>query len=189
MNTATSQFDGHTPGPWMPVNLPFADCRILPTDAYGTVLGGGPIADVLNAKDGSKEANARLIAAAPELLRQRDALAEALRWSLGHLPDTAPDYSEAYTWGLYVARATLASIENGALTVDINQRLKEAADPTTSPERLAELAGDRKVGVRWWVARNPSTPAETLDRLTNDHNWTVELAAKTEALRRRTHPR
>lgn len=113
MNTATSEFEGHTPGPWMPVNLPFADCRILPTDAYGTVLGGGPIADVLNAKDGSKEANARLIAAAPELLRQRDALAEACRRVI-RARENRGSPNQCMLAAMAQVRAALASIENGA---------------------------------------------------------------------------
>ena len=71
--------------------------------------------------------------------------------------------------------------------MDLDQRLKEAADPTTSPERLAELAGDSSAWVRWRVAQNSETPAAALERLAADAYLAVRQAAEAETSRR-THP-
>lgn len=74
-----SQFEGHTPGPWgVEEDDSFADCEFIPVHApYGN--GTTPIAEVqpcLNEDyDGfaftdAERANARLIAAAPDLLAE-----------------------------------------------------------------------------------------------------------------------
>jgi hypothetical protein len=59
----------HTEGPWRKGTLQGFENRIYPIDAYNTVRGG-PICEVFDKPfdDGSLEANARLIAAAPEML-------------------------------------------------------------------------------------------------------------------------
>lgn len=86
MNTATSQFKGHTPGEWRLLN----DGRIEATSLYDTDDRGGAAPfivatvrtglPVANEKThGCTGANGRLMAAAPVLLRQRDALLEVLR--------------------------------------------------------------------------------------------------------------
>lgn len=47
-------------------------------------------------------------------------------------------------------------------------RHQEAADESTSPQRLSELAGDDDPVVRYWVAKNPSTPPQVLVKLAYD---------------------
>ncbi len=120
MNTATSQFDGHTPGPWQIDTDTRDGARTLILDRDGLLVadsGAGSNPNDRAAARAECERNARLIAAAPELLRQRDALAEALREVTDRyerldrrhaLPDSGPNGSIAR------ARAALASIENGA---------------------------------------------------------------------------
>jgi hypothetical protein len=49
----------------------------------------------------------------------------------------------------------------------------EAANPNTTPERLAELATDENWSVRECVARNPNTPAKTLEQLATDEDSEV----------------
>ena len=48
------------------------------------------------------------------------------------------------------------------------QRLREAADPATSPWRLAELADNPDADVRIEVAANPSASSLTILRLGRD---------------------
>ncbi len=48
-----------------------------------------------------------------------------------------------------------------------------ARNPNTSPESLERLANDEDSCVRYWIARNPNTLPETLDRLANDYDWVV----------------
>jgi hypothetical protein len=48
------------------------------------------------------------------------------------------------------------------------QRLREAADPVTSPWRLATLADDPDPDVRMAVAANPSASSLTILRLGRD---------------------
>jgi hypothetical protein len=50
------------------------------------------------------------------------------------------------------------------------QRLHEAADPSTSPWRLATLADDADPDVRMAVAANPSASTLTILRLGRDVN-------------------
>ncbi len=84
----------HTPGPWRDV-----DGRIF-SDGY--LISGAPIATVHKRKaSGQYEANARLIAAAPELL-------EALR---GLVSIYSTDSTEAE---VIDARAAIAKAEGGA---------------------------------------------------------------------------
>ncbi|HEU0013479.1 MAG TPA: hypothetical protein VFQ45_07330 [Longimicrobium sp.] len=54
---------------------------------------------------------------------------------------------------------------------------KEAENPATAPERLAELAGHLDYDVRENVARNPATPADALRRLVEaDDSLAVDVA-------------
>ncbi len=67
----------HTPAPWKFIKSPMFGnkLRICPVDAYGGLRSDGPIADVFY----SDEANARIIAAAPELLDALKELDAAIR--------------------------------------------------------------------------------------------------------------
>lgn len=77
-----SEFEGHTPGLWRLFDDDGSDAHgrlIWGGDTDASSLQGCPVAIVLpDGHEASFEANARLIAAAPTLLAQRDALAEAL---------------------------------------------------------------------------------------------------------------
>ena len=115
MNTATSQFDGHTPGEWKIKAINSRTNRVVGDETSSGwdklhITGGNRTIAVVY-----RQADARLIAAAPELLRQRDALLAALR---GIMPEAVgwgnslshDDYADAAR----KAAKVLESIENGA---------------------------------------------------------------------------
>ena len=52
-------------------------------------------------------------------------------------------------------------------------KVKEANNPNTSPQRLAELALDPDDNIRSTVAMNPATPAKVLKQLTSDPSENV----------------
>ena len=70
-----SKFEGHSLGPWRRKGWSIVDgygilvCRIQPWDSSGCRI--------------DDNADAELIAAAPDLLAERDRLQEAVRWFLG----------------------------------------------------------------------------------------------------------
>ena len=80
----------HTPGPWGIIKWQNKHLRIVPRDAYGNSRGDGPIADVFY-NHGEQEANARLIAKAPDQQALIDELVEALRDVVGYLGDSDGD--------------------------------------------------------------------------------------------------
>lgn len=76
--TQTDKYAGHTPGPWN------ADYN-APGHGWGKLIqgaNGAAVAAAVELADGSGPANARLIADAPTLLAQRDALVAALEGML-----------------------------------------------------------------------------------------------------------
>lgn len=121
MNTATPQFDGHTPGEWKIKAINSRTNRVVGDETSSGwdklhINGGNRTIAVVY-----READARLIAAAPELLRQRDALASALKRLLNRLdwsgrPGRDPQQLgiSSVDMDLATARNTLSSIENGA---------------------------------------------------------------------------
>jgi hypothetical protein len=62
---------------------------------------------------------------------------------------------------------------------------RRVADPDTSPEQLAELAGHHAWVVRAAVAGHPRVPGDTLEVLRRDRAWGVRAAVKR---RERGHP-
>lgn len=96
----TKQFDGHTPGPWTPwqVVIPFRGWEVI--DA--TTRQG--IARTPNTRP-TDEKNACLIAAAPRLLAERNALLAACKASLFFMPATARETIQIIT-------AAIAQAEN-----------------------------------------------------------------------------
>ncbi len=99
----------HTPGPWFAVNdgTSIHD-RLTRFDEYGARIGETPnaIADIYTMpRLGEREANARLIAAAPELVAALKSLSEAVR-DAGK-EGTAGNLAHAEVQ----ARATLAKAE------------------------------------------------------------------------------
>jgi hypothetical protein len=58
----------------------------------------------------------------------------------------------------------------------INERARNAADPTASETLLRELAKDKAPRVRGAVAANPQAPAGVLRALADDANWKVRDA-------------
>ncbi|MCL8026027.1 variant leucine-rich repeat-containing protein [Nocardioides bruguierae] len=58
----------------------------------------------------------------------------------------------------------------------INARARVAADWSTSPDTLSELASDSSSKVREAVAKNPSTYVEVLEVLVRDEKWAVRFA-------------
>ena len=55
--------------------------------------------------------------------------------------------------------------------------VREAQDPKTTPDRLAQLAGSPDANVRRTVARNGATPAATVLSLLADGSWEVRAVA------------
>lgn len=51
-----------------------------------------------------------------------------------------------------------------------------AANPSTPPDFLAQMAGNEKVHIREIVATNPSTPARAIKQLAEDQNLSVRVA-------------
>ena len=88
----------HTPGPWR-----YVRANPSPTTGEHLIAGAKPgyLAEVRDCGSGDVEANARLIAAAPDL---RD----ALRLALPHLEAVAFKDNAAYA----LARAALAKLDN-----------------------------------------------------------------------------
>jgi hypothetical protein len=88
----------HTPGPWRAARQ-----NPSPTTGEWMIAGGKPgyLAEVRDCGSGDVGANARLIAAAPDLL-------EALQWAIDQLPDDLDlDHREAMaTARAAIARAT-----------------------------------------------------------------------------------
>lgn len=105
--------------------------------------------------------------AAPELLSQRNELADALR---DLLVEIAAQSEHLDISAIDRARTVLNTIDEHKREWELTRKTKEAKDPRTSPERLAELAADQHAGVRWFVAQHPSTPAAVLDRLGRDQD-------------------
>ena len=99
----TKQFEGHTPGPWK-VNDRWAE-QIVTNPFREQVKGdnGINIAKVYWGTDGH-EANAALIAAAPELLAVHDDLVAALEHEIARNHDHDPDKCS----GCELAKAALA---------------------------------------------------------------------------------
>ena len=92
----------HTPGPWMMIKYPGDKCYTIRTrEAYRAESGEGPIGHIPIAEictDGQPdEANARLIAAAPELLAALE--------NMSAVPDC---YGPEATAALRHARAAIA---------------------------------------------------------------------------------
>lgn len=83
----------HTPGPWrlgspgIGVGVQGADGTWVVTNVGGT---GGYTLRPDGTHDDSGEANARLIAASPDLLEALRALLEAVEWSSTAMPDAMP---------------------------------------------------------------------------------------------------
>lgn len=87
----SSQFDGHTEGPWKVVHRhPNEEtrkhyCEIVPTNCMVFGYASVAVAEQYCAEAEEQKANARLIAAAPSLLadnkRLRELLAVALEWA------------------------------------------------------------------------------------------------------------
>jgi hypothetical protein len=61
--------------------------------------------------------------------------------------------------------------------MDNRALIKEAQTPTTTAERLGELAAHADADVRRAAARNGSLPAESLTRLLDDESWEVRTIA------------
>ncbi|MFC6021636.1 hypothetical protein ACFP2T_36410 [Plantactinospora solaniradicis] len=61
--------------------------------------------------------------------------------------------------------------------LDGYRRVLEARSAVTIPERLRGLADDPIRPVRLWVARNPRTPPDALDRLLHDSDSWVQWNA------------
>lgn len=59
--------------------------------------------------------------------------------------------------------------------MSVEERVKLARDPSTSPEELDRLSHDSDEDVRCWVAEHPLTSTETLNRLSHDLEWLVRL--------------
>ena len=98
----------HTPGPWMwnGKDMPFADIE----DAHGDVIAGVNECDRDDDAQARAEerANARLIAAAPELLA-------ALRGIMSTDDLSRNDWPSDTMAILTIARAAIAKVEGGAL--------------------------------------------------------------------------
>lgn len=69
----------HTPGPW------FADDQKVRAEIDHVLIAGCSVRDL---ETSECQANARLIAAAPETKQQRDELLEALQQARGYVTDT-----------------------------------------------------------------------------------------------------
>jgi hypothetical protein len=61
--------------------------------------------------------------------------------------------------------------------IGLAERLDQAADPATSPWRLAALADDAEPEVRMTVATNPSASSLTVSRLRRDPDIRVRSGA------------
>jgi hypothetical protein len=91
--------------------------------------------------------------------------AVALAWMAGR--------TQIIAW---VERA--ASVNVGERADDLDRGLRDAADKTTSPTRLAELAKSPYPRVRALVAEHAATPAETLQLLAADRERVVREAVE-----------
>lgn len=111
MNTDTTNFAGHTPGPWQA----FQGAKdIAPFVAAGTGKRDS-ICECYTFEHRAEVPNARLIAAAPELLAERDQLREALVQALLTLDRLSDE--DLPDGGLYVSkmiRTALAACGKGA---------------------------------------------------------------------------
>lgn len=110
MNT----YDGHTPGPWF-VNRAHG--------GYPTIFAGAALIAAVRGAPGVADsviaANARLIAAAPDMLRQRDALARGLLDAVASLERMREEPNSEWAQEeskrvLIRARAALSLVERGA---------------------------------------------------------------------------
>lgn len=98
----STKYEGHTPGPW----------EVAPTLALEIISRThGIIAKPCSGNMVSAPFNARLMADAPTLLAQRDALAAALATMLGAADtDCLDDKSNVWRSAMLDARAALAAL-------------------------------------------------------------------------------
>jgi len=156
---SATKYEGHTPGPWRTEyqrgadlmyrqNILDAENRVVATCAWCGIA----------ARDGwtisARDANAALIADAPKLLAQRDALAEAPRTLMSraecwvgadHIYDNYPkQFSRALSAAIHKGNAALALLDENASCPRCHRPPTNDASDAACPECAAEEAEARE---------------------------------------------
>src|SRR3972149_4587693 len=115
METVADESTGHTPGPWITTCMDTYGAQNYDHNGgrIGPAKGGSQIAHVYSLYGGRTEANARLIAAAPDLLAACEYLEPILAEHVQY--DNEDDGESGEAMGLRLIRAALALARGEAM--------------------------------------------------------------------------